>query len=69
MKHEKQIWAIVAKIRAQCPRIFVAATTHDDDGVEDVSGVLYHVRSVWSEGITDDEWFAASVKKLKEQTT
>lgn len=56
-------WGIAAKIRAQCPDRF-AAWIASDDGISDV---LRHIRAVWHEGVTDDEWFAAAVKQLEER--
>jgi hypothetical protein len=64
-QHESEVWNIVAKISARCPDLF-ATHTASEDGIEDVSSVLGHIRAVWYEGITDDEWFASAVRLLEE---
>src|SRR5262249_50330349 len=63
-QHENQVWGIIAKIRAQYPKLYAEYTPHDDD--RDVTGLFGPIRWVWHEGITDEEWFDATVKKLEE---
>jgi hypothetical protein len=38
---------------------------HDNDW--DVSGLFGPIKAAWREGITDEEWFDATVKRLEQK--
>jgi hypothetical protein len=62
-RDEKRVWDIIAKIRTQYPKLYGVYMPHDNDW--DVSGLFGPIKAAWREGITDEEWFAATVKGLE----